>query len=81
MRFLTLLLLSGGGHTGANVMASLQPEIFLAAHASFFDLDNKRGRVQREGVQAFVDPQGYQQANAAKQAFFEAQLAQEQSAK
>ena len=63
-----------------NVLASLQPEIFLAAHASFFDLDNKRGRVQREGVQAFVDPQGYQQANAAKQAFFEAQLAQEQSA-
>ncbi|HKE96436.1 MAG TPA: subclass B3 metallo-beta-lactamase [Povalibacter sp.] len=61
-----------------SVLETLQPEIFLAAHASFFDLDAKRQRVAKEGVQAFVDPQGYARANAAKREFFEAQLAKEQ---
>ncbi|MFL6619940.1 MAG: subclass B3 metallo-beta-lactamase [Povalibacter sp.] len=63
------------------VLDSLQPEIFLAAHASFFDMDSKRGRVLSEGVQAFVDPQGYKLANDGKRAAFEKQLAEEQSKK
>ncbi len=64
-----------------DVLASLQPEIFLAAHASFFDLDAKRERKAKEGVQVFVDPQGYQRANAAKRAVFDAQIAREQQEK
>jgi metallo-beta-lactamase class B len=61
------------------VLDSLQPEIFLSAHASFFDLDAKRGRVATEGVRAFVDPQGYQRANDAKRLTFEKQLTEERA--
>lgn len=61
------------------VLASLQPEIFLSAHASFFGFDAKRERARSEGVSAFVDPQGYAKANAAKQAAFESQVARETS--
>ena len=35
------------------VLESLQPDIFLAAHASFFDLESKR---QRHGVDAAAQP-------------------------
>ena len=40
-------------------LESLDPNIFLAAHASFFDLEHKRKRVKTEGAKAFVDPGGY----------------------
>jgi metallo-beta-lactamase class B len=63
------------------VLESLKPEIFLSAHASFFDLDAKRGKVASEGVRAFVDPEGYRRANEAKRAVFEKQLSEERSAR
>lgn len=63
------------------VLESLQPEIFLSAHASFFGLDAKRVRVAKEGVNAFVDPAGYQQANAGKRKYFEEQIARETAGK
>ncbi len=62
------------------VLNSLRPEIFLAAHAGFFDLDAKRGRAEKQGAKAFVDPEGYTRANAAKQAAFDKQLAAERNA-
>ena len=37
-------------------LAALKPDIFLAAHASAFDLEGKRARMKTEGVAAFVDP-------------------------
>jgi metallo-beta-lactamase class B len=60
------------------VLGTLQPEIFLAAHASFFEMDAKRLRVASEGVRAFIDPQGYERANGAKRDFFERELSKEQ---
>ncbi|HEY5807290.1 MAG TPA: subclass B3 metallo-beta-lactamase [Povalibacter sp.] len=59
------------------VLESLQPEIFLSAHASFFGMDAKRARVAAEGVAAFVDPAGYARANAAKRVYFDEQIAKE----
>lgn len=60
-----------------DVLASLQPDLFLSAHASFFDFASKRERAKREGVAAFVDPQGYARANNAKKAAFEALVAKQ----
>ena len=53
-------------------LASLKPDIFLAAHASFFDLDGKRERMKTDGVEAFVDRDGYRRLHAEKCAAFEA---------
>ena len=59
------------------VLASLQPDLFLSAHASFFNFAAKRELAISEGVKAFVDPQGYASANNAKRAAFEAVIAKE----
>ena len=42
------------------VLESLHPDIFLSYHSEVYDLENKRARAAREGVQAWVDPQGFQ---------------------
>lgn len=61
------------------LLESLQPQVFLAAHASFFDLAGKRERLKHEGVRAFVDPDAYQRLTAQKKAEFEALVAKEQA--
>ena len=50
-----------------DILDSLHPEIFLAAHASFFNLADKRARMAKEGAAAFVDPTGYQRQNASEE--------------
>jgi metallo-beta-lactamase class B len=59
------------------ILESLQPDIFLAAHASFFDLERKR---QRQGAEAFVDADGYRRLTASKKAEFERLVAAEAAA-
>ena len=58
-------------------LASLSPDIFLAAHAGAFDLAGKRARMKTEGVQAFVDPAGYKRLHAEKREAFEALVKKE----
>ena len=53
-------------------LAGLKPDIYLAAHASAFDLERKRARLPAEGVAAFVDPEGYRRLHAQKREAFEA---------
>jgi metallo-beta-lactamase class B len=53
-------------------LAGLKPDIYLAAHASAFDLEGKRARLKTEGVAAFVDPVGYRRLHAQKREAFEA---------
>ena len=53
------------------MQASLQPDIFLAAHGVQFDFEAKRARVSREGVKAWVDPDGYRRAIASSKQRFE----------
>jgi len=59
------------------VLESLQPDVFLAAHAGAFGLAGKRTRSATDGVRAFVDPEGYRRRVAASQATFEAKMAEE----
>jgi metallo-beta-lactamase class B len=51
---------------------SLTPDIYLTAHASAGDLAAKRARAKIEGVQAYVDPEGYKRLHAQKREQFEA---------
>jgi len=59
-------------------LAALKPDIYLAAHASAFDLEAKRARLKTEGVAAFVDPDGYRRLHAQKREAFEALVKAEQ---
>jgi metallo-beta-lactamase class B len=59
-------------------LEALKPDVFLAAHASFFDLAARRPRMKHEGVRAFVDLAAYQTLIAGKKAEFEALVAKEQ---
>ena len=60
-----------------SVLQSLHPDIFLSYHAGAFDLAGKQARATTEGVQAWVDPQGYRNYVAAGKAKFEEALANE----
>ncbi|HEX6210662.1 MAG TPA: subclass B3 metallo-beta-lactamase [Methylomirabilota bacterium] len=57
------------------VLEQLEPDVYLAAHASFFDLAGKRAR-QKAGaeVNPFIDPEGYRAFIARKKKEFEAAL-------
>ena len=37
----------------------LKPDIWLAQHNEYYDLEGKRQRAQTEGVSAWIDPEGY----------------------
>jgi metallo-beta-lactamase class B len=60
------------------VLASVKPDIWLAAHTESFNFDEKRARAS-EGAAAWVDPEGYRTYVAKEQAEFEAQLRNEQT--
>jgi len=53
----------------------------LHGHASFFDFAGKRARAATEGVQAFVDREGYRRRIAAEKAAFEKLIAHEKQAR
>jgi metallo-beta-lactamase class B len=61
-----------------SVLESLHPDIYFTYHAEAFDPAGKRAHATTEGVQSWVDPQGYQKYVAAAKARFEEEIAQEQ---
>jgi metallo-beta-lactamase class B len=63
--------------TALRVQESLRPDIFLAAHGTQFEFEAKRARAAREGVTAWVDPDGYRKAIAASRDRLEALVAKE----
>jgi metallo-beta-lactamase class B len=42
-----------------HILEALKPDIWLAAHNEVWNLAGKRERAAKEGVQAYVDPEGY----------------------
>jgi metallo-beta-lactamase class B len=61
------------------LLESLQPDIFLAPHASQCGLELKRARAATDGPAAFVDPDGYRAFVAAGKAAIEQQVADEEA--
>jgi metallo-beta-lactamase class B len=49
----------------------LKPDIWLAQHNEYYHLEGKRMRAQAEGVNAWIDPEGYRRFVAAKKRAFE----------
>ena len=52
----------------------LTPDIWLAQHNEYYDLEDKRERAKTEGVDAWIDPEGYRRFIAGKKRAFEDQV-------
>jgi metallo-beta-lactamase class B len=55
----------------------LKPDIWLAQHNEYYDLEGKRKRAQTEGVKAWIDPEGYRRWVASKKRAFEDEVDEE----
>jgi metallo-beta-lactamase class B len=62
------------------VLKSLPCDIFLGAHGSYFNLQEKYARMKPGAANPFIDPQGYKKYVAQKEKDFYAELAKQQSA-
>ncbi|HUD71912.1 MAG TPA: subclass B3 metallo-beta-lactamase [Dongiaceae bacterium] len=60
-----------------DILIGLNPDIWLPAHASFFDLAGRRARMATEGTQAFVDPSGFRDRIAQQREKLEAAIVEE----
>jgi metallo-beta-lactamase class B len=60
-----------------HMLEMLKPDIWLAQHNEYYDLDGKRKRAQSEGVKAWVDPEGYRRFIAGKKRAFEDEVDEE----
>lgn len=52
----------------------LKPDIWAGHHTEYFDLEGKRSRAAKEGVNAWVDPEGYRRFVADKRRAFEDEI-------
>ncbi len=52
----------------------LEPDIWLAQHNEYYDLNAKRERAKTEGLDAWIDPEGYRRFVAGKKRAFEDQV-------
>jgi metallo-beta-lactamase class B len=63
-----------------HTLEMLKPDIWAGHHTEYFDLVGKRERAKTEGVDAWVDPDGYRKFIAAKRRAFEDEVDLELSA-
>ena len=59
------------------MLESLKPDVWLPSHGEFFGLETKRALAAKDGVAAFVDPEGYASWLAKQKVNFEQLLARE----
>jgi metallo-beta-lactamase class B len=62
------------------VLKSLPCDIFLGAHGSYFNLEEKYARMKPGAPNPFIDPDGYKEYVAQKEQDFNAELAKQQAA-
>jgi metallo-beta-lactamase class B len=55
----------------------LKPDIWLAQHNEYYDLEGKRKRAATEGIKAWIDPEGYRRFISHKKREFENQVDEE----
>jgi metallo-beta-lactamase class B len=60
-----------------HILEMLKPDIWLAQHNEYYDLEGKRKRAETEGVAAWVDPEGYRRFIAGKKSAFEEEVNKE----
>ena len=54
-----------------HTLERLKPDIWLAQHNEYYDLEGKRRRAHTEGVEAWIDPEGYRRWVQGKKRAFE----------
>jgi metallo-beta-lactamase class B len=60
-----------------HMLEMVKPDIWLAQHNEYYDLEGKRKRAETEGVNAWIDPEGYRRFIAGKKRAFEDQVDEE----
>jgi metallo-beta-lactamase class B len=60
-----------------HTLEMLKPDIWLSSHTDFFNFEEKRKRAASEGVNAWVDPEGYRLRIAGEREKFEAEINKE----
>ena len=60
-----------------HALEMVKPDIWLAQHNEYYDLEGKRKRAETEGVTAWVDPEGYRRFIADKKRAFEDEVDEE----
>jgi len=60
-----------------HALEMIKPDIWLAQHNEYYDLEGKRKRAETEGVNAWIDPEGYRRFIAGKKRAFEDQVDEE----
>jgi metallo-beta-lactamase class B len=55
----------------------IKPDIWLAQHNEYYDLEGKRKRTATEGISAWIDPEGYRRFIAGKKRAFEDEVDEE----
>jgi metallo-beta-lactamase class B len=60
-----------------HALEMLKPDIWLAQHNEYYDLEGKRKRAATEGVKAWMDPEGYRRWVSEKKRDFEDQVDEE----
>src|SRR3954465_728229 len=62
------------------VLKSLPADIFLGAHGSYFDMEEKYARMKPGAPNPFIDPEGYKQFVTQKEGEFREELARQKAA-
>jgi metallo-beta-lactamase class B len=60
-----------------HALEMLKPDIWLAQHNEYYDLEGKRQRAASEGVKAWIDPEGYRRWVSGKKRAFEDEVDRE----
>ncbi|HXH46939.1 MAG TPA: subclass B3 metallo-beta-lactamase [Bradyrhizobium sp.] len=60
-----------------HALEMIKPDIWLAQHNEYYDLEGKRKRAETEGVAAWIDPEGYRRFIAGKKRAFEDEVDEE----
>jgi metallo-beta-lactamase class B len=60
-----------------HTLEMLKPDIWLAQHNEYYDLEGKRRRAHTEGVKAWIDPEGYRRWVQGKKRAFEDEVDRE----
>lgn len=60
-----------------HALEMLKPDIWLAQHNEYYDLEGKRERAKTEGVKAWIDPEGYRRFIVGKKRAFEDEVDEE----
>ena len=57
-----------------HTLEMLKPDIWLSCHTDFFDFENKKKRAATEGINAWIDPEGYRLRITGERAKLEAEI-------